>query len=122
MIPAEQRSSTTQFELGQMFRKAPPDQRDYSQAAAWFARAARQGMMEAQYMTGLMHARGLGVEHDPVEAYAWIKIAAAQGSRKAMRCLLRLQSTLDPLQQRLGRERARRYYRAFVEPKSGLTP
>ncbi len=115
MIPAEQRSSTTQFELGQMFRKAPPDQRDYRQAAAWFARAARQGMPDAQYMTGLMHARGLGVERDPVEAYAWLKIAAAQGSRKARRCLERLQRELDPLQRKLGRERSRQYYREFVE-------
>ncbi len=79
-------------------------------------------MPEAQYMTGLMHARGLGVERDPVEAYAWLKIAAAQGSRKALRCLLRLQRMIDPLQERMGRERARRYYREFVEPESGVTP
>ena len=114
MIPAEQRSSITQFELGQMFRKAPEDQRDYRQAAAWFARSARQGLRDAQYMTGLMHARGLGVERDPVEAFAWLEVAAAQGSRKALRCLHRLQRKLDPLQQRLGRERAKRYYCDFV--------
>jgi TPR repeat protein len=115
MIPAEQRSSITQFELGQMFRKAPPDQRDYAQAAAWFARSARQGFRDAQYMTGLMHARGLGVERDPVEAYAWLKIAAAQGSRKALRCLIRLQRQMSWQQLQLGRERSKRYYLAFVE-------
>jgi len=115
MIPAEQRSSITQFELGQMFRKAPPDQRDYTQAAAWFARSARQGFRDAQYMTGLMHARGLGVDRDPVEAYAWLKIAAAQGSRKALRCLIRLQRQMSQRQLQLGRERSRRYYLAFVE-------
>jgi len=118
MIHAEQRSSITQFELGQMFRKAPPEQRDYRQAAAWFAHSARQGFRDAQYMTGLMHARGLGVERDPVEAYAWLKIAAAQGSRKAMRCLQRLRSRMTNRQLELGRERSRRYYRAFVEPSA----
>ncbi len=47
MIPAEQRSSITQYELGQMFRKAPPDpltrQGSTLYSALWICVGSRRG-------------------------------------------------------------------------------
>jgi len=71
MIFAEERSCTTQFELGQMFRKAEPRSKDFSKAAEWFTHSAEHGYRKAQFKIGVMYARGLGVRCDYVRAYAW---------------------------------------------------
>ena len=82
MINAEDRSCTTQFELGQLFSREE-EARDYDQAANWFLRSAQQGYRKAQFKIGVMYARGVGVKRDDIEAYAWLKIASLQGSAKA---------------------------------------
>jgi TPR repeat protein len=90
MIFAEERSCTTQFELGQMFRKAEPRSKDFRKAAEWFTHSAEHGYRKAQFKIGVMYARGLGVRCDYVRAYAWLKIAAAQGSHRAIVYLKKL--------------------------------
>ena len=40
-------------------------------------------MPEAQYILGLMYAKGDGVPEDDAKAYAWLSIAAAQGNESA---------------------------------------
>lgn len=119
MIYAEQRSSTTQFELGQMFRKADDENRDYSRAAEWFRRSAQQGYRKAQFKLGLMYARGLGVTQDYIEAYAWLKIAASQGSHKAIQCLERYAHYLPPSKIEEARVLSRAYYERYVVPFAG---
>lgn len=116
MIFAEKRSSTTQFELGQMFRKAPEQSRDYSQSAHWFKRSAKQGYRKAQYKIGVMYARGLGVHQDLVKAYAWLKIAAAQGSHKAHHCLHKLAHRIPADQLPEAHLLSRHYYERYVAP------
>ncbi len=116
MIFAEDRSCTTQFELGQMFRKTESRIKDYSQAAEWFTRSAQQGYRKAQYIIGLMYARGLGVKSDPVRAYAWLKVAAAQGSRRAMVYLKKLAENMSPYQLERAHILTKDYYRRFVVP------
>ncbi|MCZ6883014.1 MAG: tetratricopeptide repeat protein [Gammaproteobacteria bacterium] len=116
MIFAEDRSCTTQFELGQMFRKTESRIKDHSQAAEWFTRSAQQGYRKAQYKIGLMYARGLGVKSDPVRAYAWLKVAATQGSRRAMVYLKKLAEKMSPYQLERAHILTKDYYRRFVVP------
>ncbi len=116
MIFAEQRSSTTQFELGEMFRKSDDQTRDYTRAAEWFLRSAKQGYRKAQYQIGLMYARGLGVKQDYIEAYAWLKVAASQGSAKAIQCLKRYAHYLPASKQDEARALSRAYYEQYVAP------
>jgi hypothetical protein len=114
MIFAEERSCTTQFELGQMFRKAEPRSKDYSKAAEWFTHSAEHGYRKAQYKIGVMYARGLGVKCDYVRAYAWLKIAAAQGSHRAIVYLKKLARKMQIDQLSRGQVLARYYYQVYV--------
>jgi len=116
MIFAEERSSTTQFELGQMFRKACDDTRDYSKAAEWFLHSAQQGYCKAQYKLGLMYARGLGVTKDYIQAYAWLKIAATQGSHKAIFCLKKYAEKIPASRLAEAHALSRNYYEKYVVP------
>ena len=116
MIFAEERSSTTQFELGQIFRKSPDDTRDYQKAAEWFLHSAQQGYRKAQYKLGLMYARGLGVTKDYVQAYAWLKIAASQGSHKAIFCLKKYAVKIPASRLNEAHALSRDYYQKFVVP------
>ena len=119
MIYAEDRSSTTQFDLGQMFRKAPEESRDYAQAAQWFHHSARQGYRKAQYKLGLMYVCGLGVSRDYIQAYAWLKVAAAQGSHKAILCLKKYAVKVPNTQIAEANALSRNYYEQYVVPFAG---
>jgi TPR repeat protein len=83
VIYAEQRSSTTQFELGELFDKGQASRRDYCEAFRWYRQAAQNGSRRAQHRLASMYARGQGVEQSLPRAYAWCKLAVIQGSRYA---------------------------------------
>ena len=116
MIFAEDRSSVTQFELAQMFRKTTDESRDYSKAATWFQHSAKKGYHKAQYILGLMYARGLGVSRDYIQAYAWLKIAASQGSKKAGCCLKKYSRKIPDSQIEEAHALSRDYYEKYVVP------
>lgn len=118
MVFAEQRSSTTQFELGEMFIKSADHQDDYQQAAEWFKRSAKQGNCEAQYKIGLMYSRGFGVTLDYIKAYAWLKVAASQGSSKALFYLRKIANRIPPSRMNKAHALSHRYYSKFVVPFS----
>ncbi len=116
MIYAENRSSNTQYELGQMFRRLETPERDYAQAAIWFRRSAKKGNTHAQYKLGIMYSRGLGVKIDYLRAYAWLKIAASQGSGKALYLLKKLAKKIPPKRQHAAHRLSRSYYEHYVAP------
>ena len=116
MVFAEQRSSKTQFELGQMFTKGPDNSRDYRQAAHWFDHSAKQGNPEAQYKIGLMYSRGNGVALDYVKSYAWLKISASQGSGRAMRYLRKIANRIPRDRISEAHKLSHRYYQKYVAP------
>ncbi len=118
MVYAEDRSSTTQFELGQMFRKAEDESRDYSKSAEWFQHSAEQGYRKAQYKLGVMYARGMGVGKDYIQAYAWLKVAASQGSHKAISCLKKYAPRIPAEHMEEAHSLSRRYYEKYVAPFS----
>ena len=53
-------------------------EQNFSEAARWYLRLARQGDVRAQTTIGLMYSRGYGVTKDPQAAHRWWNFAAAQ--------------------------------------------
>ncbi len=56
---------------------------DYAKALNELMPLARQGEAEAQYLIGVMHAHGQGVERNYPEAESWYRQAAEQGHEQA---------------------------------------
>jgi uncharacterized protein len=52
---------------------------NYEQAAAWYRKAAEQGLADAQNNLGSMYAKGQGVPQDYEQSIAWYRKAADQG-------------------------------------------
>jgi TonB family protein len=70
---AQAGDSEAQTELGIAYRD-----RDPSQAAEWFRKAAEQGNPRAQNSLGVLYHGGHGVPKDFNQAFGWYKKAAAQ--------------------------------------------
>jgi len=112
----EDRSSTTQFELAQMFHQGDDRARDYEQAVKWYSHSAKRGYRRAQHRLGTMYAKGLGVARNYVKAYAWCKISAAQQSKYAVRKVKKIEACLSQSQIMDARRLARQYYSLYVVP------
>lgn len=67
-------------------------EQDYAKAAEWFALAAEQGEIEAQYTLGYIYLNGEGVEQDLDKAVEYYQLAADQGSEDADAKLSELES------------------------------
>lgn len=112
----EDRSCTTQFELGELFYKSDGAARDYREAFKWYKNAAINGSRPAQHRLGTMYARGQGSQQDLAKAYAWCKVAVFQNSRCARRKLGIIESHMSLKQLRIGRWLAQDYYDRYVAP------
>ncbi len=53
-------------------------EQNFSEAARWYLKLAKQGDVRAQTTIGLMYSRGYGVNKDPAAAHRWWNFAAAQ--------------------------------------------
>ncbi len=53
-------------------------EQNFSEAARWYERLAKQGDVRAQTTMGLMYSRGYGVKKDSQAAHRWWNFAAAQ--------------------------------------------
>lgn len=111
---AEDRSCTTQFELGELFQKGDANTRDYRQAFKWYEMAAKNGSRQAQHRLGTLYARGQGVSPDAIKAYAWCKVAAFQDSSRGKRKLRCLEAKMNLDQIRQGRWLAQEYYEKYI--------
>ena len=118
VLYAEDRSCTTQFELGEMFHRGDVRSRDYNQAFNWYTRSAKKGYRRAQHRLGTLYARGQGVTRNYVKAYAWCKVSAFQKSKKALRKLRHIEAYMSHQQIHAGRRLAQRYYNLYVSPKA----
>jgi len=74
---AESGDAEAQYNLGVLYAEGQGGPRDYTEARAWYLKAAAQGLAEAQYGLGLLYAKGRGVPPDDVQAYMWLNLAAA---------------------------------------------
>ncbi|MFT5658199.1 MAG: TPR repeat protein [Gammaproteobacteria bacterium] len=112
----EDRSSETQFELGQMYHKANTSAQDYEQAVKWYTQSAKQGYRRAQHRLGAMYAKGLGVAVNYIKAYAWCKVSASQQSRRAILMLKKIEQKMSEQQIAAGRKLSKKYYEMYVAP------
>lgn len=111
---AEDRSCTTQFELGEMYRKGDRQTRDFEAAFKWYLTAAQHGSRQAQHRLAMMYARGQGVTQSYAQAYAWCKVAAFQHSRRARRKLKYIQLRMNWDQIRRGNWLAQELYERYA--------
>ena len=117
VVYAEERSCTTQFELGELYSGHKNGVRDYRQAARWYKNAAVNGSRQAQHRLATLYARGQGVAQDYARAYAWCKVAVFQDSRRARRKLGIIEARMSLQQLRRGRWLAQDYYDRFVSKR-----
>ncbi len=113
-VYAEDRSSTTQFEIAEVFEKGDSRTRDYAQAFKWYFESARKGYRSAQSRVGTFYARGLGVDQNYIKAYAWYLVALFQQSRRARRLIRIIEGKMSREEKHRGRVLARHYYDSFV--------
>jgi hypothetical protein len=89
-----------------MYRQGEGVPKDYSQAMAWYRKAAKHGSAGAQIGLGFMYHLGQGVPKDYSQAYMWYNLGAAQGIGGMFRDDLEKLMTPDQIAegQRLARE------------------
>jgi uncharacterized protein len=76
-LAAEQGSVKAQVNIYRLAKKNVPE------ALKFLINDAENGIPEAQYHLGGMHANGLGVSHDFILAHMWYSLSALQGHIKA---------------------------------------
>lgn len=79
---AEQGDIAAQYDLGSRYMWGDAHsgvQRDFSQAAIWFKKAADQGYSGAQLSIALLYKKGKGVNKSNTKAFHYIKLASDQG-------------------------------------------
>jgi localization factor PodJL len=72
------------YEVASRYAEGRNVPQDLALAAAWFERAARNGMAPAQFRLGSMYEKGLGLKKDLQEARRLYVAAADRGNAKAM--------------------------------------
>ena len=78
VIGAESGDPRAQLSLGMLYAYGRGVPQDDAQAAAWFRKAADQGLAAAQRRLGAMYVLGQGVPQDDVEAHRWLNLAASR--------------------------------------------
>ncbi len=79
---AQQGNAAAENALGRLYAQGDDKQsinKDESQAANWFAKAAEHGSVTAQYKLALLYWGGHGVAKDANKAYFWAVLARAGG-------------------------------------------
>ena len=76
---AQRGNGDAQLQLGVIYYTAE----DPKEAAAWFAKAADQGLVDAQFRLAVMALNGEGMPADPIIAAGWFSKAALQGHATA---------------------------------------
>ncbi len=71
--------ANAQLALGIRYQEGDGVIKNDTEAAKWFAHAAKSGLAEAQYRYGLALLEGRGVVQDYKAAFAWIKKTAERG-------------------------------------------
>lgn len=80
---AEAGDAEAQFYLGAMIGAGQGVDKDLTESARWFEKAAKQGNVEAQYNLGVAYKDGQGVAQDNARAVKWWREAAEAGYARA---------------------------------------
>lgn len=76
---AEGGDRMAQFNMGLLYESGLGVPLNHAQAAAWYERAALQGVTRAQYNLAVLHQAGRGVPQDSIQALYWLEVAARHG-------------------------------------------
>lgn len=71
------------YKVAAMYEKGEGGEQDWTQAVAWYRKAADQGFAPALYKMGMLYAAGNGVSQDKDEAVKWLVKAADAGYQPA---------------------------------------
>ncbi|WP_224985049.1 tetratricopeptide repeat protein [Geomonas agri] len=80
------------YMLGVMFEKGHGVKIDFTEAAAWYHKAADKDSAPAQYRLGRLYERGQGVEQNLNEAIKLYKKSSRQGNQDAKLALKRIET------------------------------
>ncbi len=83
---AQKGDPASESALGFMLYKGIGVAQSTHEAAYWFARAANQGQVEAQFFLGNMYAVGDGVPRSNIDAHMWCELALDGGLSEALQC------------------------------------
>lgn len=108
-IPSEDEVRLADRKLAVLADRDETDPLDFTEAVAWFGRAAGLGSVSAQATLGEIHEFGYGVEPDMAAAIGWYRMAAGRGSLKAQMLLADLYS--DELSEWRSYRKARKWLR-----------
>ena len=97
---AEAGDAMAQFNMGLLHETGRGVPEDPAAAAAWYGRAAGQGVTAAQYNLALLFQTGRGVPKEPETALYWLEVAASHGEgaerEQAADAAARLAEALSP--------------------------
>lgn len=113
---ANQGDPASQYSLGAAYDSGQGVQKNLTEAAAWYKKAAEQGHAEAQNSLGSMYQNGQGVSQDYAEARRWYQKAADQGNGDAYNNLAFLYD--DGLGVKQDKEKAVKLYHAAADAGS----
>ncbi len=83
LIPAEFGDNTAQLLVGDAYYNGQDVERNYTEAAKWYRKAADAGLAKARVDLGNLYYSGQGVQQDYSEAAKWFRLAAEQGNPSA---------------------------------------
>jgi len=75
--------AASEYRVGLAYATGDGVEQDLAQAAAWYRKAAVQGLAAAQLSLGVLYDHGMGVPQDYEAAAAWYQKAALQGVAEA---------------------------------------
>ena len=111
---AEGGDAMAQFNMGLLHETGRGVPEDPAAAAAWYGRAALQGVPAAQYNLAALHQAGRGVPQDAVQALYWLEVAARHGEGAGRDQAADAAAQLAPLLEPADVEAVRALARAFV--------
>ncbi|MDD5052003.1 MAG: tetratricopeptide repeat protein [Sulfuricurvum sp.] len=79
-----------EYQVGVIYEHGIGIDKNETQAAKWYEKAAHQGYIDAQYNLAIMYASGRGVSKDEAVAMMWLSLAAKQGDKEARALLLQI--------------------------------
>ena len=97
-------------------------QKDLTQAAQWFSRAASLGFADSQFNLAVLYERGMGVQQSPIDAYKWYAIAAAQGDSESKARLQVLSTQLSPAEMSAAQKAAAEFRPLPVDRNANIPP
>ncbi len=83
LVLAQTGNVLAQYNLGLMYYNGTGVEKDQSEAAQWYRRAADQGHANAQYYLGFCYANGLGVIKNDFEALRFYRLSTDQNHPSA---------------------------------------